>query len=378
MLKAVATVCISALVALTLGDIIFWRMAPIYLNDAISVRFEQNLPGLKGEILYTENAFGLRSISMKTRAKPDNSVRILALGASTTQQMTQGITDTWSGTLETLLNQAFMPQTRIEVAAYGRGGYRARDVLDWARTNLDRYDPDIVVLLLGINDLALNGGAEYQYGGRHELEQNPAKHTEKKKGSLITVCLEYSQICRRLRALKHRLYPQQDGKREVEWHSENLSNLRREYSNLPMLRTPERHTDPIGEFSDATAMLIEKLSEMEIQVLVLGQPVLWKDSMTTDEINTLWLPINTMHGPARVPTGWLYREMLRYNAVQAKTADRFNTPYLDLDEQIDKNLENYFDDCHFTDIGSRRVAMAIFPIVRDQVASVLRNHKPTP
>ncbi len=104
--------------------------------------------------------FGLRSLSMTTREKPPATFRILCLGASTTDQPTHNTADTWSGRLETLLNEQFADQNlRIEVGAFGRGGDKILHRFIWAVKNIPVLKPDLVILLEGINDMCFQGGA---------------------------------------------------------------------------------------------------------------------------------------------------------------------------------------------------------------------------
>ena len=58
--------------------------------------------------------------------KTDGTIRILCIGASTTQQPIQNTEDIWSALLEKNLQQAFaLKDVRIEVATYGSGGHTA-------------------------------------------------------------------------------------------------------------------------------------------------------------------------------------------------------------------------------------------------------------
>ena len=126
--------------------------------------FTQDLPGLKSRLVYTRNDFGLRSLSMTTKSKGPRVVRIICLGASTTDQPTQGTEDIWSAVLERKLRAAWATRgVGIEVAAYGRGGSTVMESLSWAEKNLGGYEPDIVITLEGVNDLAWHGGAGYRF-----------------------------------------------------------------------------------------------------------------------------------------------------------------------------------------------------------------------
>ena len=84
-------------------------------------------------------------------------------------------------------------------------------------------------------------------------------------------------------------------------------------------------------------------------------------ALVKQKIESLWFPVNTPNGFVRPPGQWFLAEMQRYNRLQPHLALRHDMTFVDLDAGIAKTLENYFDDCHFTDKGSRAVAEIVVP-----------------
>jgi lysophospholipase L1-like esterase len=349
--KTIGFQIVTVLVFLVLADIFLWLFFPVH-PEGTSQTIHQTLPGVKETIIYERNSFGFRSLSMKQREKPPNTIRIFCLGASTTDQATQSTEDTFYGILEKALNRSFKGESvRVETIGYGRGGRKAIDVLAWA--------------ILGVNDLAWNGGPGYSFETfADRLRRKEDK--ERKRGAAI-VLEEYSQLYRRGLILKRRIKLRGDKKsrRVLGWHSENLPKIRKEHKQYPFVAGPVRNPDPIDEFSHAMDALFGFLEEMKVAVVVLGQPVLWKDSMSAEEVDSLWFSVDTADGKVRASGSWLEEEMRRYNRAQEQLAQRHGATYVDLDTQIPKTLEYYFDDCHFTDLGSRKAASAIFPVVKE-------------
>ena len=68
--------------------------------------------------------------------------------------------------------------------------------------------------------------------------------------------------------------------------------------------------------------------------------------------------------------------MARYNEAQRNTAEVRGVPYVDLDARIPKTLDYYFDDCHYTDRGSRAVALAVLPALTETVKGVVLRRSP--
>lgn len=351
-------------------DTIMWMFFPIPI-DTVERVVTQELPGLKSTIVYKSRKYGLRSLSTIDDDKPNNSIRILCLGASTTNQSTQETQDTWCGILETQLLERYKPlDVTIQTMAFGIGGIRASDDAFWVKEIFDKIEPDIVITLLGINDLVLNGGRNYEPRNIEEIFSEKHQNSE---GIIESLCKEYSQICRRvIQVVRNlRIIEKMKEGEVVEWHSSNLPYLRKKYQNLPYVEAPIRNPDPINEFRQVMTWMITFFKERKARVILLGQPVLWKDSFEPDERNSLWLPINTPEGPVRPAGAWLKREMTRYNLVQQSLASQLSTSYIDLDDEIPKTLDYYFDDCHFTDLGSRAVADNILPVLSSTIDDVI-------
>lgn len=369
-----------ALVTLFFADVFLWAFFPIHLELAATRHVvHQDVPGLKSDIVYERNQYGFRSLSMHSAEKPGDTIRIFCLGASTTDQVVQNTEDTWCALLEKKLNKEFSHRKlRIETASLGRGGWKAIDLYIWARENIERFRPDIAILSMGINDLAWNGGPEYSYTSLEDVLQRRAPKRAKKRAVRVaekSACQKYSQICRRVILARERvrvLVMMKTG-RAVEWVGSKLPRRRRDYQRLPRVVRVVRTRDPIVEFGDAMDALLDLLRQSGIEVLVLGQPVLWKEEMTRGEIDALWFRINSQSGSVRPSGGWLVREMARYNRVQEEVAVRHGAVYIDLDREIPKTLEYFYDDCHYTDIGSEKIASVIYPAVEDQVQSMLPN-----
>jgi lysophospholipase L1-like esterase len=343
-------------------------------TEASHKRLRQELPGLKETIEYTRNEFGFRSISMKTKEKPPGTIRIICLGASTTDQNAQNTEDIWAGILETKLNEAFGDQgVQVETAALGHGGWKTRHILSWVAEKLLEFDPDIVITLVGINDLTLNGYPGYSYPGIDELLSAVSSEEAEKETGSWRLCRRVSQICRRLDLAGENLenwFKLKTGRR-LQWHSKNLPNLRLRYQELPYVPIPTRLPDPIHEFSETLGRLLEFLREADIDVIVLGQPVIWRSDLEPEALDTLWLSVGSRDGYVRPSLSWMEREMARYNDTQQRQAELFDASYIDLDQRIPKEVEYYFDDCHFTDLGNQRVAAEAFPVVMKCVEQII-------
>lgn len=365
---------------LLLGDLALWILAPVNVETGGPqyLAFNQTLPGVQSRVTYTRNRYGFRSQSMTSRLKNDGSIRVFCLGASTTDQPTQDTDNIWCSLLGSQLESDI--DFEVESAALGRGGWRAVNLLRWVNRNIDTYEPDFVIVLMGINDLSWNGGPDYRYQGPSDLltsddaEPSPPSERTRLVERVKRVCMSISQLCQRVVLAKRILVSwfaaqsSEDGQpRTLEWHSANLPRLRERYRQLPYVPNPIRDPDPIHEFRDAMSILAETLKSRAIGTIIAGQPVLWKSDMTPEEQGALWFSVGTPNGSVRASGEWLSAEIAKYNDAQKQVAETQGLTYVDLEQQIPRTLNYFFDDCHFTDLGNRRVAQVLAPVLRELI-----------
>jgi lysophospholipase L1-like esterase len=343
--------------------------APVPFESEVRHEVIQNLPGLKSGFVYEENRWGFRSLSMHSLEKPEGTVRILAIGASTTKQTTQSTEDTWTGVLDTMLNQALGGEARVEVLALGRSGKSARSRVLELRGIVERVKPDLLITLEGVNDLAWNGLPDYEYAGPESFVLDSA--TERR--TALSRCREHLQLCRRLRLLRNRIALEvaKLRGRALEWHSEHLGEQRATYRGLPFVEHPTRAPDPFVEFRDAMAAILDRAAKDGLRAIVLGQPVIWHEGMTAEQQAVLWFWVGTPKGRVRPSPGWLSREIQRYNDAQRAEARAGGFRYVELNGRLPRDLDHFFDDCHLTDLGSRRQAELVFPAALAEVRAIL-------
>ncbi len=370
-------------VLLILVDAVLGLIAPTPVDDTMadySMVYIQDLPGVKPKIKYTSFNGGLRSLTMTKLEPAKQSLRVLCLGASTTDQGHQEIQDTWCAIIEKQLKKKHPGwQTAFHTLSYGRAGTKALDTLVWLKKRFDDIKPDIVITLLGINDLAWNGGPGYVVRDVDAAIAGRLSRPDQKSilGRAKLLCKQSSELCRRAaRAWKSfQLSKSLTGSGAIEWLSSNLPRLRAEYRALPSVDKLKRAPDPIKEFEASLHRMLKFLQNRDVDAIVLGQPTVWKPNLPPSEQRILWFPVNTPNGFVRPSPRWLLSEMQRYNAVQGSIAAKFTVKFVDLDAKISKDLKHYLDDCHFTDQGSRAVAEHVAPVLEQIIADRLKRSR---
>jgi lysophospholipase L1-like esterase len=365
--------CVACLLVAELG---LRALSPV--AGYLVVTYRQTIPGVKETVVFERDHLGLRS-KPQLLADTVSPIRILCLGASTTEQATQSFHDTWCGNLGEKLNlemadAGFEPS--FETMIFGRGGWRAVDVLAWAELNIEAVGPDVVVLLLGVNDLTWNSSSVFSAEGLGAAVAASREWQTLKP--FLTRCRRASRICQQgvdlLTHIRGR-YRVLTG-RSLEWHSAMLTDLRAQRARLPLISEFDRNPDPIAEFREATDSLISLLRGRGIGVIVLGQPVLWREGLSEEEEATLWFSIPTPSGRYKAPAAVLRAEMDRFNQVQESLAAQHDIIYLDLGAILPRTLDVFFDDCHFTDLGNLLVSRAVLPVVSDLVRSTRHGSAP--
>jgi lysophospholipase L1-like esterase len=350
----VLAILVLAVVSLAGVELALRIAAPVERCDqSTRLVFEQHTAGLAVEVVYQRNTLGLRTAGGREIDASAAQKRILCLGASTTDQAMQSWPDTWCGTLETLLNSAGIP---VQAASFGRGGMNASDAADALERLLPLVRPDLVVTLLGVNDLTWRRATPSERIGA-TIDCPPPV-------TLVERCARGSQICRRLDAARASP-PATAPARELEWHEANLPDIRRRFRELPPADAPAPAPESRANLAASVRRLATLIRTIGARLLVLGQPVLWKEGMTEEESARLWFPVQA--GPTsfvRAPPAWLANEMRDYNRVQEDAARSNGAPYVELDDVVPKDLGSYFDDCHLTDRGSANVARAAFEPAR--------------
>jgi lysophospholipase L1-like esterase len=112
------------------------------------VDVKRGIPGIHGPQLITTDVRGFRTTKKIDYASND-SIRIFAIGASTTAQVYIDDRNTWTNILQQSLEQKY--GTNVEVINTGVAGLRADNHLATLR-NIARLHADVAIFLVGIND----------------------------------------------------------------------------------------------------------------------------------------------------------------------------------------------------------------------------------
>ena len=92
------------------------------------------------------------------------------MGGSTAESPQQEPKDAWWGLLEQRLQQ--QPEfsgKSVQILAFGQGGFEVSDVNTWLKHELHELNPDLLVTLVGVNDVAFPEHSDSDLPGIYRL-----------------------------------------------------------------------------------------------------------------------------------------------------------------------------------------------------------------
>ena len=377
MLKLIK-ILLPTILTLILIEAILWLGFPQGNQPAIDIEMTQDIPGLSPTVHFQKNHLGLRTHSIHSFKKEPGTYRIIILGASTAEQATHSNDKTWGLLLEKHLQQA-LPDQNIEVGIFATGGTKTHELLRWCHRQLPKLQPDLLITLLGINNLATD---------RLFLEtnsQNSLLASIEQQSTPIERLSEHSQIARYLRNIRN-------NNERLNYTKENqganfdvagLSHFRNQYWQTPLQHHPEAF--PTELFTAQCRWLFTTLDQLQIPSLTLTQPALFKPALDYQqnhdqikllqpsspasnqnhltELQSLWFLVNTANGLTRYQPSHMQAALNRLNEAQTTLASKHQRATFPLHEKFPSNNLHFFDDCHFTDQGSEVLAEMIAPAV---------------
>ena len=276
-----------------------------------------------------------------TRSVDDkHTIRILALGGSTTRNARLDEHDRYPSVLQKLLQQHY-PTLKFKVFNSGMDWFTSKHSLINYTTNLRDWSPHIVIIMHGINDL-YRSFADPQFARKpyHRLWSHFY-------GPAINGALPPTFEKHILTQYLSSLYRWFSKIRIKEWDIELSRYL------------------SLNDFKRHLGYLIHYIKSDQSNIILMTQPYLYKDNMNTKELSSLWFgrkfckeKINFFHSEYPSPKS-LLRAMQAFNNTTRSLALDEKIMLIDLEPKINKDLSNFSDDVHYTAHGSHQVAKVV-------------------
>ena len=299
--------------------------------DRVNRTDPELMPGIEGGARYRTNSLGVRGSELPA----DRSIpRILFLGGSTTECLYLDDSETWPQ----LVGAALSELTPVWVGAAGRSGRTSVHHLRFLEESelLRSGGLDVVVLLAGLNDMTK------AFLGVSEDEQ--------RAGDLLPLWHRSH-----LAGIVHGLV---DG-----WLSARAGRLEHWAVHLPRQqaeRAAGTKRDPeldLGPWLDAYGARLGRIAalcrEHGARPIFLTQPVQWREGLSPEVEARFWFGWLEQGGFSSVRG--LRSGIEAFNARTLEVGARLGVPVVDL-SAMHGDTRFYFDDCHFTEAGSRELA----------------------
>jgi hypothetical protein len=123
-------------------------------------------------------------------------------------------------------------------------------------------------------------------------------------------------------------------------------------------------TSALNRFGENLNLIIEEAHKQSLQIYFVNQAALWKDSMTDDELKLLWMGgignYQQEAGHAYYSPNVLRKGLDMYNEKLKDLCRENGIAMIDIDSNLPRDATIFYDDCHFTEAGARRVAEIVY------------------
>lgn len=266
-------------------------------------------------------------------------LNIFCLGGSTTEFRDKNNRD-WPGLLEKelLKKDGF---SNVEVHNLGRQWYSTQHILINYILNLREHKPDVIIVMENINDLLHN--ADFSWLSNGEFRDDYGNFL-----GPLTRLIKFGGFSEYFLKTINGL-----------WYQDKPIEI--EANEFPGLKAFERNLNTI----------ITLAREDDTKVILMTQPNLYKDTMSVEEISSLGM----IHGEA-AGNGkkWAYSTgrngMRLYNDKIREIANTNDAvDLIDLELQVPKTLDYFYDDVHYTSEAYDIIA----PYIAEKIKEILGN-----
>jgi lysophospholipase L1-like esterase len=338
--------------------------------------------GVQGPSLFRITDQGVRGRPLDPEAE---EYRILTIGGSTTELLFMDEPRTWPAMVEQGLLEPEDKGKSVWVGNVGKSGANARDHVLHTRYLLGQLARiHAVILLVGVNDLtvALADGETYTrlpslddpVAKAEQLERAfsvrpgsisqpvyPGLHPWFKRTALYQVASRARiRIMGRLAASG--VVQDRVGESVARWRSHRSASPGR-LSQLPDLRPA------LDTYQTYLESIVDEAEGRGVRLIFMTQPALWREGLSQAEEDLLWMGGDSptfMEGPgAQYYTAEALADaMLAFNQVTLQVCSSRGVECIDLAAGLPRTPEVFYDDVHFTDAGSARVAEIVLGHLR--------------
>lgn len=317
----------------------------------------EGVAGQKGTMELKINEFGFRSMSMRSEKKPEGTSRIFFLGGSTTEEIYLPEEKTFSYLVEKKLSEKL--RKPFEGINNGISGYLAADVLAVLIYKVMYYEPDAVVVMMGVNDLRYGVVPSYDPIHRPNYRKDLYDpHHQESPQELISKLLKHSHFLTLIKwRIVNRIFPPDAEKFKSKL--EEYDSWRKERLQNPFTEMVESKS--LDDFIKYMKEIIFVARGHGVRLILMTEPSIYQENLPQEINEKLWMGWLGAASSLKINLSneFLYREMIHFNDAVRKLSKDYNVELIDLEKEIPKTLDYFYDDVHFTPQGAEKVSEVI-------------------
>jgi lysophospholipase L1-like esterase len=368
-LKTFLLFCFSIVIALVLGE----AMLQLVVNSIhkkgyyiwppqMKAMFKPSaeiMPGVSGDARFVISSQGVRGDELTTQ----HTYRILAIGGSTTICGYLDQSETWTALVQEMINRR-TPNHKVWVGNGGVSGLTSRHhVIALEYLPLQELRIDTVVLLVGINDLTRRISHDIDYdpnfmekpGARSDLLLQTFTGTfdTYAEDPLYKKTALWQLLRRTKRLLGSRNVEDPEGRKYITWRRNRqlASEIRNELPDL---------SSALSEYSRNLNKMIDIGRAKSVRLVFMSQPTMWRAGLSQKLESLLWLggvgDFQNETGRPYYSAEALENGMKAYNNTMLRICQERGVECLDLSSSLEKDDTVFYDDAHYNEGGSRKVA----------------------
>jgi lysophospholipase L1-like esterase len=313
--------------------------------------------GVNGESNFTINSLGYRGNEIK---KHDKEYRILIAGGSTSECLYLDNKETWPYLLMQELNET-IDNKKVITMNIGKSGHGLRNNFLALKYLPDYYEPDLIIILTGANDVLYKLSRKNSWQPFNEIEY------DEKESYTFSVTPEYSwkssltyKIYKAISSKSKNIKPQDGiGETLVE------NRLKRQNAENWITEIPDL-TLALEDYENILEKVVKLSKEKNSTLIFITQPYLYKKNMTSEENESLWMTYD--FGEIYYPTETMIYSMEEFNKKNLEVCKK-NEEILciDLEKKFPKTLDYMYDDMHFNEDGADFVAEEISLFIKKNI-----------
>ena len=294
--------------------------------------------------------------------KDPNTLRIFAIGASTTEEGSKDNNKIWSSLLENKLSK--QSDKNIEVINVGIAGLRSEHHYITLK-RIKKFNPDVAIFLMGINDwnrhiiqeekVYLIPFFEIKYNYKKSMLFKMFKNINKQINRKLATKIINQQID------TNAIVPEIDNEAYLLPQIDSL-NIRQKTKNF-------KPNDVSDDYKYWSNLIIKECKKKDPICIFLDQPTAYKKDISERLKKRLWMtPPNqdyTLSFEDLIFVSSLYNNWLKKIVIKNKLN------FCLLSNQIQANTKYLNDDCHFSENGSQKVSDVIANYINLSLKSIL-------